>query len=1105
MLRKLHTKKGSTRHASRSAHTRPRQRTRRLFHELLEDRRLLAGVTPNDPLFAQQWALDNRGQTGGVPDADTDAPAAWSVTTGSAATVVAMLDSGIDYTHEDLYLNIWINQGEIPAPVRVNLTDVDADSFITFRDLNDPANDSQVVDLNGNGRIDAGDLLNSPPWEDGIDTDGNGYVDDLIGWDWVSNDNDPMDDYWHGTRTAGIVGAVGNNGVGIAGVTWAVQLMALRFESENYMWTDESAVNAIDYAVLMGAPISSNSWGTNVDAGGTHPLIFDAIARAGQAGHLFVSAAGNFSQSIDPGFLKRYPAGYDLDSILSVAATNDDDLLASFSDWGLINVDLAAPGENILSTSKGGGYGVGSGTSYATPHVAGIAALLKSLHPQWGAIELKQRIMETVDPLPSLQGKTVTGGRVNAAAAVGSTLIDTPLFLDGFENGQWNGLWVEDSQNDWFTSTQRKTDGSYSAEVDGSASDATLTIASPINLLPYGSAELAFDWLIESGLDTGEYLALDLFNGTSWQEVAKLRGNVDTENAWHSPAVTIDGSYLVSNFQFRFRAKMSGSDEDANVDNVRLIATSPAGPPNQLPLAEDDTVTTAEDAAATIDVLANDSDPDLDVLQVESVTQGSHGAVVINGDGTLTYTPQANYFGSDNFTYTISDGRGGTDTASVSVTITSVNDAPVAVNDSATTTPNQAVAINVLGNDFDVDVDALNVDFCTNPANGSVINLGGGVLQYTPSLDFTGGDQFTYTVSDGHGGTDTATVSIAVQTTSSMHVCDLDGSARWVNKTKWTATVIANVLDGSGLPVANATVQGTWSNGITSTATTNSAGQATLPSGNVDKSVSSVTFTVTNITHATFEYTPGSNTDPDGDSNGTVITILKPQALLAASIANGTASAANLAEDVAEAAVSQALSLWSQQIVMALPPEVHVQVADIPAGFLGWASGNKITLDVNADGAGWYTDVGTPAAGRVDLLTVVSHEIGHVLGYGHSAVAGDLMYDTLTPGTKRWPGSAPMTMDAMLDSAIVSSLLLTERRDVPLYDLVDHPLLANEMERNAGADSDLWMLPLVTADYAAQPQRTTDTVRARIGKAITDEEMELLDDELLDLIAGGQK
>ena len=152
----------------------------------------------------------------------------------------------------------------------------------------------------------------------------------------------------------------------------------------------------------------------------------------------------------------------------------------------------------------------------------------------------------------------------------------TTLFADSFEHGQWNGLWVEDSQNDWFTSTQRKTEGSYSAEVDGSASNATITIAQPINLTAYGSAQLSFDWLIESGLDTGEYLALDFFNGSSWQEVAKLSGNVDTENTWHNELLTIDGQYLVSNFQFRFRAKMSGSDEDANVDNVQLIGISAA-------------------------------------------------------------------------------------------------------------------------------------------------------------------------------------------------------------------------------------------------------------------------------------------------------------------------------------------------------------------------------------------------------------------------------------------------------------------------------------------------------------------------------------------------
>ena len=163
------------------------------------------------------------------------------------------------------------------------------------------------------------------------------------------------------------------------------------------------------------------------------------------------------------------------------------------------------------------------------------------------------------------------------------------LFSDSFENGQWGGKWVQDSQKDWYTSTQRKTLGSYSAEVDGSASDAKLTVAAPIDLTPYGSAELTFDWYIESTLDAGEYLAVDLFNGTTWTEAARLSGDVEAEDVWHQPYVQIPDEYLVSNFQFRFRAKMSGSDEDANLDNVQLVATSLSDvPPPPATLAIDD-------------------------------------------------------------------------------------------------------------------------------------------------------------------------------------------------------------------------------------------------------------------------------------------------------------------------------------------------------------------------------------------------------------------------------------------------------------------------------------------------------------------------------------
>ncbi|MBM4090052.1 MAG: tandem-95 repeat protein [Planctomycetes bacterium] len=366
------------------------------------------------------------------------------------------------------------------------------------------------------------------------------------------------------------------------------------------------------------------------------------------------------------------------------------------------------------------------------------------------------------------------------------------LFSDSFENGQWGGRWVQDRQKDWFTSTQRATLGSYSAEVDGSASDATLTVASSIDLTPYGSAELTFDWYIESSLDAGEYLAVDLFNGITWTEVARLRGDVDAENVWHQPYVQIPSDHLVSNFQFRFRAKMSGSDEDANVDNVQLVATSLAGPPNQAPLAMDDSAVTDEDVPVAIAVLANDSDPDLDPLTIESVTQGSHGSVAISGQEVI-YTPSANYHGGDSFTYTISDGRGGTDTAVVTVDITAVNDAPVAVADSFSTLKDQVLSVaqpGVLINDSDVDGDAFSaVPWSGTSAYGGQVALNAdGSFTYTPPAGFTGTDTFGYTITDGSLQSSPATVSIQVTggVTSALYVYDIRFESKRANK-DWRA------------------------------------------------------------------------------------------------------------------------------------------------------------------------------------------------------------------------------------------------------------------------------------------------------------------------------
>jgi subtilisin family serine protease/subtilisin-like proprotein convertase family protein len=321
--------------------------------------------TPNDSSFASQWGLNNTGQSGGTAGADIHAPAAWNITTGSGKTIVAIIDTGVDYTHPDLAANMWHNPREIA----------------------------------GNGR----------------DDDGDGYVDDVYGWNFIANNGNVMDDNGHGTHVAGIIGAVGNNGSGVSGVNWNVQIMALKFLDSTGSGVLSNAIKALNFAVAHGAKVSNNSYG----GGGYYQAFNDAVAAAARAGHIFVAAAGN--DGINTDVNPAYPADYNLDNVISVAATDRNDRLASFSNYGARTVDLGAPGVSIYSTYKGGGYALMSGTSMATPFVTGAVALLEDLHPTWTYRQIISQILNNTDPLPSLQGKTVTGGRLDLAKAIGAS------------------------------------------------------------------------------------------------------------------------------------------------------------------------------------------------------------------------------------------------------------------------------------------------------------------------------------------------------------------------------------------------------------------------------------------------------------------------------------------------------------------------------------------------------------------------------------------------------------------------------------------------------------------------------------------------------------
>jgi thermitase len=322
----------------------------------------------NDVRFGEQWSLQNPGQNDGKAGADIGVLRAWFKTTGSSKVVVAVLDSGVDYTHFDLMHNIWVRPADMA-----------------------PYTDDELGEFN-----------------------------DLHGFNATDRWTDPMDDNGHGTHCAGIIGAEGNNGVGIAGINWNVEIMPLKFLSSTGSGSTKDAIEAINYVIDrkhkgVNVRIISASWGSPQRS----RALRDAIKKAGDEGILFVAAAGNSSDDSDK--RPHFPAGYsDLPNVISVAATDRNDQLASFSNYGAKSVQIAAPGKEILSTWLNGEFYVASGTSMATPEVAGVAALVLSSNPKMSVKELRDRLFNTVDKLDSLKGKVSTGGRINAAKAVGA-------------------------------------------------------------------------------------------------------------------------------------------------------------------------------------------------------------------------------------------------------------------------------------------------------------------------------------------------------------------------------------------------------------------------------------------------------------------------------------------------------------------------------------------------------------------------------------------------------------------------------------------------------------------------------------------------------------
>jgi subtilisin family serine protease len=506
---------------------------------------------PNDTYFTRLWGLHNTGQyvhrTSGTPYADIDAPEAWHITTGNSDIVIAVVDTGVDYSHPDLSDNMWSNTGETP--------------------------------------------------NNGIDDDGNGYVDDVRGWDFFGNDKNPMDLHGHGTHVTGIAAAEGDNAIGITGVCWTARIMPLRFLDENGIGTVADEISAIDYAIANGAHIINASFGSDTHSRSER----DAISRASYAGILFVTAAGNDGLNNDTS--PFYPASYNLDNIISVAATDQDDNLIWFSNYGPTTVDVGAPGVNIYSTSPSMNYQYMHGTSVATPHVAGLAALIWGYNSSLTHMEIKDIILNGVDIKPTLSGKTFTGGRINALNAFAGSRPQAPNGLDATpESGSRINLsWTDFSSNESRFEIERKTGpgGTYSRIANVAAdetsysdtglsekttyyyqvrainsagnsgysneADATTILGGPSNLsaVDASTSKINLSWADNSSYESGFKIERKIGTGATYSQIADIAAD--------QTSYSDTGLNEATTYYYRVRAY--GTDEDSDYSNEASATT----------------------------------------------------------------------------------------------------------------------------------------------------------------------------------------------------------------------------------------------------------------------------------------------------------------------------------------------------------------------------------------------------------------------------------------------------------------------------------------------------------------------------------------------------
>ena len=632
------------------------------------------------------------------------------------------------------------------------------------------------------------------------------------GYDFVNNDSDPMDDNGHGTHVAGTIAAE-KNGYLVVGVAPGVDLYALKVLGATGSGDYSGLIAALGWAVDHDMDV------VNISLGGhdVSAALQTAVANAAAAGLTIVAASGNVNPNnfneLLYGCAVAYPAAYD--QVIATSFTNTADKLTGYSCTGT-QVDIAAPGDAIISTVPVGscmfckpqGYGANSGTSMASPHVAGVAALILSAgienagdpatladdvkahlcatttqagmaltdpkYPKYygcGIVNARKALIEMPPPSPTNTGAPVA---VDEAATTAEDLPTDVAVLANDTDPNGDTLSVTAASDPANGTTAIQPDGmvrytpdpdfagadtfDYTVD-DGTGNSDTGSVA--VTVTPVNDPPTAVDDVLVTLRNTAGSVAV-LENDSDVDGDMLAVGSVSTP-AHGTATLGADGTityqpasgYVGADaFDYSIGDGAGGSASG----HVAVTVVSVNAPP----VAGDDSAAVAEDGSASIDVLANDIDPDGGALSVTAVGQPSHGSTALAADGTVTYVPVANYNGPDAFGYSIADSIGFADSATVNVTVTATNDAPTATADAATTNEDTPVAINVVANDSDVDGDTLAPSVVSAPDLGSVAIAPNGTVVYTPPPNYSGPDSFTYTVSDGHGGTASAAVSVTI-------------------------------------------------------------------------------------------------------------------------------------------------------------------------------------------------------------------------------------------------------------------------------------------------------------------------------------------------------